>query len=225
MRDHLPPTFNPDRGLRQPIACLIAPITSHIMHDGLSKGETKLILRAFASDSVAGRRLALITLISLALVMPAMWPSTARAEDGSSKPNVPVSHLGMTDEERAQVPLVKAADELQALAEKHALPGFAGVAIQIDKRSVELFWKGTVPGVLGRAITKLRGSVAVSVTPAAYSLAELIVKPSAWPARTWTAWSRSARRPTTAASRSSPTRRWASRRPGERSRARYRMIH
>jgi len=132
-----------------------------------------LIQRAFASDSVAGRRLALIILISLALVMPAMWPSTARADDGPAKPNVPVSHTEMTADERAQVPLVKAADELQALVEKHKLPGFAGVAIQIDKRSVELFWKGTVPGVMNRAITKLRGGVAVTVTPAAYSLKEL----------------------------------------------------
>jgi hypothetical protein len=69
--------------------------------------------------------------------------------------------------------LVKAADELQALADKHKLPGFAGLAVQIDKKSVELFWKGTVPGVMNRAITKLRGSVTVTVTPAAYSLKEL----------------------------------------------------
>jgi streptogrisin D len=119
----------------------------------------------------------------LALIVStvAAWPARASGspvppagpESASDSPRIVDGAGTLTEVEQAQLPLVEAADEIQALVDKHGLAGFAGVAIDLQRRSVTLSWKGELPRVLATELRRIRADVDVEVVPVPYSLAEL----------------------------------------------------
>ena len=87
--------------------------------------------------------------------------------------------------ERAQQPLVKAADRVQLLVEERQYGGFASVALEDDPPSVVVFWKGPLPQPVQHLVDELRQTVRVVVRDARYSLDELRdeARPPVRPAR------------------------------------------
>jgi hypothetical protein len=80
----------------------------------------------------------------------------------------------LTPRERAQQPLVEAADRIQALVNAREFGGFASVALEHDPPLVVLFWKGPLPQPAQHLIDELRSTVRVMVRDAPYSRDELL---------------------------------------------------
>jgi hypothetical protein len=78
-----------------------------------------------------------------------------------------------TPRERAQQPLVEAADRIQVLVDARDDGGFASLALEHDPPSVVLFWKGPLPQPVEQLVDELRLTVRVVVRDALYSLDEL----------------------------------------------------
>jgi hypothetical protein len=78
-----------------------------------------------------------------------------------------------TPRERAQQPLVEAADRIQALVEARDNGGFGMLAVQDEPPSVVLFWKGPIPRPVQDLVDELRHTVRVVVRDAVYSQDEL----------------------------------------------------
>lgn len=74
---------------------------------------------------------------------------------------------------RAQLPLVEAADRIQAVVHERDYGGFASVALKHDPPSVVLFWKGPLPQPVQHLVDELRREVAIDVRDARYSCREL----------------------------------------------------
>jgi hypothetical protein len=79
----------------------------------------------------------------------------------------------LTPHERAQQPLVEAADRIQLLVHDAKYGGFASLALEHHPPSVVLFWKGTLPRPVRDLIDELRPTARVVVRDAAYSQDEL----------------------------------------------------
>lgn len=87
---------------------------------------------------------------------------------------VPFSYVpaGIRQKMLAQVPLKEAASKISWAVEREGgAGGFAGIVLQ--PKSVELWWKGTLPSSVNDALAKARGVAAVEVKTARYSQAEL----------------------------------------------------
>jgi hypothetical protein len=80
----------------------------------------------------------------------------------------------LSEEARAQAPLVAVADEIQRVVEERGLDGFAGIAIDDDARAVTLYWKGELPDEIAAVVAA--AAVSVDVRPADYSEAELLAE-------------------------------------------------
>jgi hypothetical protein len=78
-----------------------------------------------------------------------------------------------TPRERAQQPLVEAADRIQALVGAREYGGFGMLAVEDEPPSVVLFWKGSLPRPVQDLVDELRRSVRVVVRDAVYSEDEL----------------------------------------------------
>lgn len=78
----------------------------------------------------------------------------------------------LTPQERAQQPLVEAADRIQLLVHDAKYGGFASLALEHDPPSVALFWKGPLPEPVQDLIDELRPTARVVVRDAVYSLDE-----------------------------------------------------
>ncbi|SDT07024.1 hypothetical protein [Actinoplanes derwentensis] len=74
-------------------------------------------------------------------------------------------------EARRQIPLVQAAGTIRRVLDLDADTGYAGLEIQDDR--VVLWWKGTVPAPVRRAVDTARRQAPVRIAGAAYSLSEL----------------------------------------------------
>lgn len=137
----------------------------------------------YVSVPLRASRSLLASAAALALIVSAVAASPAHAADNSAQlagaetagnsSRYVDGAWTLTDVERAQIPLVEVADEIQALVDKHGLEGFAGIAIDTERRSVTLSWKGELPRVLATALRRIRPDVDVVVVPVPYSLAEL----------------------------------------------------
>jgi hypothetical protein len=80
----------------------------------------------------------------------------------------------LTPRERAQQPLVEAADRIQALVREREYRGFGMLAVEDDPPSVLLFWKGPLPRPVQHLVDELRRTVRVVVRDAVYSRDELL---------------------------------------------------
>jgi hypothetical protein len=74
---------------------------------------------------------------------------------------------------RAQLPLVEAADQIQAVVHERDDGGFASVALEQEPPSVVLFWKGPLPEPVEHLVDQLQQKVAIDVRDAHYSRREL----------------------------------------------------
>jgi hypothetical protein len=82
----------------------------------------------------------------------------------------------LTPRERAQQPLVEAADRIQALVGEREYRGFGMLAVEDDPPAVVLFWKGPLPRPVQHLVDELRRTVRVVVRDAVYSRDELLVE-------------------------------------------------
>ena len=71
---------------------------------------------------------------------------------------------------QAQIPLIAAANRVKAVADTYPA-GFTGLALETS--SVTLYWKGTVPPEIARAIDAAKADAPVTIRAASYSKAEL----------------------------------------------------
>jgi hypothetical protein len=78
-----------------------------------------------------------------------------------------------TPRERAQQPLVEAADRIQVLVREREYGGFGVLALEDDQPAVVLFWKGPLPQPVEQLVDELRLTVRVVVRDALFSLDEL----------------------------------------------------
>jgi streptogrisin D len=111
--------------------------------------------------------------MALALAVPAIQASAASTSDAAAGKKIISSDARLTPQERAQAPLVEAADQLQRLVTERGLTGFAGIGIRLGDRSLVLSWKGDVPAALTATLAQLRQHLSVVVAPVRYSLADL----------------------------------------------------
>jgi hypothetical protein len=73
----------------------------------------------------------------------------------------------------AQAPLLAAADRITALAGRTG-SGLGGIALRVDKRRLDVRWKGEPPATVAAEIGRLRRTgIGVDVAPSRYSQAEL----------------------------------------------------
>jgi hypothetical protein len=79
----------------------------------------------------------------------------------------------LTRRERAQQPLVKAADRIQELVGEREYRGFGMLAVEDEPSSVVLFWKGPLPRPVQGLVDELERTVRVVVRDAVYSQDEL----------------------------------------------------
>jgi hypothetical protein len=79
----------------------------------------------------------------------------------------------LTARERAQQPLVEAADRIQALVGAREYDGFGLLAVEDEPPCVVLFWKGLLPQPVQDLVDELRGTVRVVARDAVYSQVEL----------------------------------------------------
>jgi hypothetical protein len=79
-----------------------------------------------------------------------------------------------TPRERAQQPLVEAADRIQVLVREREYGGFGVLALEDDPRAVVLFWKGPLPRPVQHLVDEVRLTVRVVVHDAVYSRDELL---------------------------------------------------
>lgn len=101
-------------------------------------------------------------------------PASAAGGDGKGNPAEGAAADDIPADARAkmaaQKPLSDAANRIQKAVDAGPAGGFTGIAL--GAKSVELYWKGTVPARVAAAVTAEQ-QVAVVVRPARYSLAEL----------------------------------------------------
>ncbi|GAA0583146.1 hypothetical protein HPO96_09050 [Kribbella sandramycini] len=104
----------------------------------------------------------LVTAVALMATCTAI-PSAA----SQPAPRTPAIQLTAADQQMlAQRPLVEAADRLAKVAQKPGLQGYAGITLTDD--AVVLWWKGTPPAQVRRAVTG-----PIRIASAAHSKAEL----------------------------------------------------
>lgn len=107
------------------------------------------------------RRLAATLGIAVALIITgAPTPATAAPQ-----------RFEFPAEARRQIPLVKAASTIRHTIDPSANTGYAGLELQDDR--VVLWWKGTVPAPVRRAVGAAQRTAPVQIATAAHSLHEL----------------------------------------------------
>jgi hypothetical protein len=99
----------------------------------------------------------------LVLAAVAAGPGTASA--GEEQPPDP------RDPMQTQMRLVYGADQVSAAAKD--TEGMAGIIVNTDKRELDVYWKGQLPGSVAEAIAKQRNDIGVNLREARYSEAEL----------------------------------------------------
>lgn len=99
----------------------------------------------------------------LVLAAVAVGPGTASA--GEEQPPDP------RDPMQTQMRLAYGADQITAAAK--GTEGMAGIILNTDKREVNVYWKGQVPGPVLEAIAKQRDDIGVNLREARYSETEL----------------------------------------------------
>jgi hypothetical protein len=114
------------------------------------------------------RRLGSALGIAVALIITGA-PAPAAARPAAPQPVA--RRFEFPAEARRQIPLVQAAAAVRRVVDSGADAGYAGIELQDDR--VVVWWKGTVPAPVRRAVDKARGTAPVQVSPAAYSLREL----------------------------------------------------
>lgn len=114
-----------------------------------------------------------VLLAGFILLVPTVIPASANAAVASDPKHIQ-DEANVSDAERAQVPLVEAADLLQEVLTRREPSGFAGVAVDIKGQSVTLYWKGDLPAIASDLISTLRSSVALEVITVPYSQEELL---------------------------------------------------
>ncbi|WP_147341567.1 chymotrypsin family serine protease [Actinomadura logoneensis] len=112
----------------------------------------------------------------LSVSLAGMVPAAADQASGGDKDAVeavPFSHIpaDIRQKMQDQVPLKAAASKISWAMEKNGHGGFAGIVLQ--PHSVELWWKGTLPAAVSKAVVQARGTASVEVRPARYSQTEL----------------------------------------------------
>jgi len=99
----------------------------------------------------------------LVLAAVAVGPGTASA--GEEQPPDP------RDPMQTQMRLVYGADQITAAAKD--TEGMAGIILNTDKREINVYWKGQVPGQVYEAIMKQRNDIGVNLREARYAESEL----------------------------------------------------
>ena len=113
------------------------------------------------------RRLGAAFGIAVALVITgATAPAAAQAA-----PQPAAQRFEFPAEELRQVPLVQAAGTIRRAVDPGASSGYTGLELQDDR--VVLWWKGTVPAPVRRAVADARRAAPVRIATATHSLAEL----------------------------------------------------
>jgi hypothetical protein len=79
----------------------------------------------------------------------------------------------LTPRERAQQPLVEAADRIQLLVRERDYGDFGVLALEDDPPAVVLYWKGPLPQPVQHLVDELRSTIRVDVRGAIYSREEL----------------------------------------------------
>ncbi|MFI5736368.1 hypothetical protein ACIA49_40005 [Kribbella sp. NPDC051587] len=111
--------------------------------------------------------------ITAVALLTALTTGPSQAAEYTPSPTRTVTKT-MTPAERqmlAQRPLVEAADQVAAVAEKAGLPGFAGLVL--TENSVVLWWKGTPPAQIQQAVVSAGRTAPVRIANAVHSQAEL----------------------------------------------------
>jgi streptogrisin D len=114
------------------------------------------------------RRLGPALGIAVALII-AGTPTPAAA--GPAAPQPAPQRFEFPAEARRQIPLVQAAATIRRAVDNSVNPGYAGIELQDGQ--VVLWWKGTLPAPVRRAVDKARRAAPVQVATAAHSLREL----------------------------------------------------
>ena len=114
------------------------------------------------------RRARLLVAVSVLLLALGTWTTPA---GGSDQKSIGSSQQTLHQQVLAQAPLIAAADRIQQLVDARQLAGFAGT--EVDGDALVLYWHGSVPAALGKALDQVRRSVPMRVRPARYPLATL----------------------------------------------------
>lgn len=127
-----------------------------------------------AVRSLSRARAATVLIAAFALVQAGL-PTNAHAEESSAS-KITEGRAFLSDVERAQIPLVEAADTLQVMGTGGDLSGFAGVAIDVEEQLVKLYWKDALAAAAVDVISTLESSVAVEAITVPYSQDELLAE-------------------------------------------------
>lgn len=111
--------------------------------------------------------------LSLVLCLAAYGASNATTAQAAHPSIIKSGSEDVTELLRAQVPLVELANQVIDASAQGGFTGLAGAAVDIEQRTVVLYWKGALPQPIQDVLAARAADVVVDVRNAPYSYEEL----------------------------------------------------